>query len=390
MTVVLPRWLLFAAAVLACVVWLAPAPACPFCGAQQGATLVKEVDQASMVLFGSMRDPKKGENLADGTTEFHIDAVIKDHEILDKIPNGRKVLTLNRYIPEDSQYKYLVFCDVYKGKIDPYQGRALSARSDVVDYLTEAVKLKGKDQATRLKFYFGYLDNKDSEISNDAYKEFALADYKDLVAMYKDLPPDRIAGWLRDRKGTPSFRFGLYGSMLGHCGKDEHAAVIRNLLDDQDDPPLSGVDGLLAGYVLLKPKEGYEYACKVLKDPEREWQNRYAALRAVRFFWEYRTDVLDKQKLVDAAALLLDQGDICDLAIEDFRKWQRWELAPRIMSLKDRESHKAPIVQRAIIRYALTCPPEWAEAQTLLAEMREKNPKLVKEAQDLLRLENPK
>lgn len=378
------RWLAIALAVLGCAVWLAPASACPFCGPQQGMTLVKEVDQASMVLLGTLKN-KEGATAADPTTELHIDAVIKDNEVL----AGRKDLPLNRYIPEDGRYKFLVFCDVYKGKVDPYQGRPVKADSPIVKYLEGALKLKGKDQPTRLKFFFDYLDNADSEIRNDAYKEFALADYKDYAAIAKDLPADKIAEWLKkDVKASP-FRIGLEGSMLGHSGQPKYADVIREILD-ADEPPTSGVDGLLAGYILLKPKEGYEYACKVLKDPDRDWATRYAALRTMRFFWDTRPDVLDKQKLVDGACLLLDQGDICDLAIEDLRKWERWETAERVMALKDRPTHQTPIVQRAIIRYLLTCPPSVPKAQEMLEELKQKKPKLVQEAEDLLKLEKSK
>jgi len=144
---------------------------------------------------------------------------------------------------------------------------------------------------------------------------------------------------------------------------------------------------MLSGYVMLKPKEGYEYVCKMLKNGERDWATRYAALRSVRFMWDSRPDVLTKDQVVDAVCLMLDQGDICDLPIDDLRKWERWEMAEKVFALKDLPTHKAPIVQRAIIKYALSCPPGKTKAETLLAEMRQKTPKLVKEAEDLMKLD---
>src|SRR5207237_551851 len=129
----------------------------------------------------------------------------------------------------------------------------------------------------RLRFFFDYLDNDDVEISNDAYKEFGNADYKDYKDMAKQLPAAKIAGWLKDPK-TPAFRYGLYASMLGHCGRAEDADLLRAMLDDAQKHSLSGVDGILAGYTMAKPKEGWEYIKGILKDPSKEFTFRYAAL----------------------------------------------------------------------------------------------------------------
>ena len=89
--------------------------------------------------------------------------------------------------------------------------------------------------------------------------------------MARDLPADRLAGWLRDAK-TPSYRVGLYASMLGHCGKEEHARLLRSLLDSSSQKAVMGLDGVLAGYTLLKPAEGAAYVRGLLKDPARELQ----------------------------------------------------------------------------------------------------------------------
>jgi len=105
------------------------------------------------------------------------------------------------------------------------------ADSDMVKYIKGALEVKDKSIGARLRYYFDYLDNKDTEISNDAYKEFGNADYKDYRDMAKELPADKIAKWLED-PNTPAFRYGLYASMLGHCGAAKHAALLRTMLDD--------------------------------------------------------------------------------------------------------------------------------------------------------------
>src|SRR5262249_49745534 len=145
------------------------------------------------------------------------------------------------------------------------------------------------------------------------------ADYKDYRDMAKELPADRVAKWLKDPK-TPAFRYGLYASMLGHCGSEKDAELLHEMLEDPAKRLGSGVDGMLAGYVMLKPKEGWTYTRDILKDGKKEFMIRYAALRTVRFLWDSRPDLVGKKELTAAMGMLLDQSDIADLSIEDLRK----------------------------------------------------------------------
>jgi hypothetical protein len=378
----LRRLLVLPLAALAVALLVLPtAAACPFCS-MAGQTLTSEVNQASMVLYGTLENPKQGADLSEGTTDLAIEAVIKKHDLL----QGKKVITLARYVPPDPEkkYKYVVFCDVFKGKIDPYRGMPVKADSDVVKYLEGALAVKEKPMAQRLRFFFNYLDDSDVEVSNDALKEWANADYKDYRDMARELPADKIAGWLKDPK-TPSFRYGLYASLLGHCGKPEHAKVLRSMLDDPDHRLTSGMDGILAGYVLLQPKDGWEYVRGMLKDPSKEFTARYAALRTARFFHDFRPDLVSKKDVIEAVCQLLDQSDIADLAIEDLRKWQVWDVADKVLALAGKESHDIPIIKRSILRYALGCPGPKAAA--FVADRRKQDPEAVTNAEELLKLE---
>src|SRR5205823_9536171 len=118
----------------------------------------------------------------------------------------------------------------------------------------------------------------------------------------KGLPPETLAKWLKD-PNTPAYRYGLYASMLGHCGKAEHAKLLHDMLEDPDKKVITGADGILAGYIMLQPKEGLAYLRSVLKDEKKEFTQRYAALRAARFFHDSRTDVLTRAQVVGAVAL---------------------------------------------------------------------------------------
>src|SRR5205823_5847738 len=136
---------------------------------------------------------------------------------------------------------------------------AIAEGSELVKYLTGAVKYKDGPLAERLKYCFPFLNSQEFEVSLDAYREFGAADYKEYREMARDLDPKVLVAWLDDPK-TPPYRFGLYSSLLGHCGKGaEHGDFLKRLIDNTDRHKGSGLDGMLVGYVMIQPKEGWTY-----------------------------------------------------------------------------------------------------------------------------------
>ncbi len=375
--------LLLCVAVLT-LVWLqtpAGVDACPFCSEERGPTLVGDFNQASLVLLGTFANfkPNLGNDLG-GTTEFFVEKALKPHEVL----KGRNKVTFNKAVPA-TKGKYIVFCDVYKGEIDPYRGVEVPADSDLVSYLTESLAKRDRPAGERLRLAFNYLTSSDLEVSMDAYREFAKADYKDYKDMAKSLPADTIGKWLQDPK-TPAYRYGLYASLLGHCGNPEkHGNLLRTLLDDPEKRKGSGIDGMLASYVMLQPKEGWKYVKGLLNNAEEEFLIRYAALRTARFLWGERPDLLPQGELVAGVAQSLAHPDMADFVIEDLRKWQRWELSDRILNLFEQETHNVPVIRRAILRYALRCPNP--RAASFVREQRRLDADWVNDAEELLRLE---
>jgi hypothetical protein len=124
-----------------------------------------------------------------------------------------------------------------------------------------------------------------------------------------------------------------------------------------------------------------------LKDEKNEFLIRYAGLRTVRFLWEFRPDVIDKKQLLEASSILLGQGDIADFPIDDLRRWGQWQMTDKVLGLYGKESHNAPIIKRAIIRYALCAPPEQKAAQEFVKKMRAEDPERVRDIEELLKLE---
>lgn len=361
--------------------------ACPFCAEQRGPTLVGDYNQAAMVLYGKFTNPKLDATggLEGGTTDFVIEEVFK----ADPIIKDKKKITLPRYLPS-AKNKFIVFCDVYKGVIDPYRGVEVQPESDLVEYVRGAVAVKDAPIGKRLRYCFDYLNSADLEVALDAYREFAKAAYSDYKEMARSLPAGKIADWLRDPK-TPAFRYGLYASLLGHCGGAEDAKLLRTMIDDPDKRRSSGIDGMLAGYVLLldkqgEAKQGLQFLRTALDNPKEEFLLRYAILRTMRFFWTTRPDVFSKTDIVNTVALTLKHSDMADFGIEDLRKWQRWETAPQVLQLFTQKSHDVPVIRRAILRYALQCPAP--DAREFVHQQEQRDREWVQETRELLALEN--
>jgi hypothetical protein len=205
------------------------------------------------------------------------------------------------------------------------------------------------------------------------------------------MDPDHILKMLKD-PSTSIARYGLLGLLIGHCGKATHGEALKQFIDDPKVKQATGLDGLLAGYVLLDPKGGLEYVGSLIKDTREDFLVRYAALRCLRFFWEYRDDVLKQPAIIEAIQPLLEQADIVDLAVEDLRKWGQWELAPKVLKLFDKKSHDIPIVHRSIIKFALAAPAANKDCSDFIARMRadEKQAERVRDLEQLLELEKPR
>jgi hypothetical protein len=366
------------------------ATACPFCTAS-GTTLVSEVAQADFILYGTLsnaqRDPNDPTGFGKGTTDLTIDMVIKSHDCI----KGKKKITIPKLIQDTEpgkSYKWLIYFNVVNGQIDPYRGEQFPADSKLPEYLKGAIEIRQKDAATRLRYFFDYLESPDISISSDAYGEFAMADYKEIREVAPKLPGELILKWLKD-PNTRGSRFGLYGLILGHCGKPADAKAIRTLLDDKDRSYTSGLDGVVTGYIMLDPKEGWEYLNGLLKDNTKEFPVKYAALKTVRFFWEFRPDVIPNSQVLEAMKLLIANPDIADMPIEDLRKWKVWDFTALILSYAEQKSHNSiPIINRAILKFAIAAAaanPKDSTASEFVKAARAKDPKRVEFLEDLMK-----
>jgi hypothetical protein len=337
----------------------------------------QEMAQAKLVLYGTVGNSRYGEQ-GTSTTDFKILKVLKSDPAL----GGRALLTLNRYVPilnpKDAP-KYVLFCNVNEGKILDYLGRAVPSEAAVA-YLEGAKALEGKDRVESLLYFFRYLDHAEEVLANDAFLEFARASDQEVAAVAHKLPADKLRQLLQNPK-TPASRLGLYAFLLGVSGQDRDAELLHGMIVRPTERTSGALDGLLCGYISLRPAAGWDLLVAVLKDQQRPFTQRLTASRALRFYHGWKPDESRKQVLCGLSVMVQD-ADLADLAIGDLRKWKMWDLTDTVLGLYGTKSHDSPITLRAIALYALSCP--LPEAGRFVQQLRRQDASLVAELEESL------
>src|SRR5262249_37622966 len=151
----------------------------------------------------------------------------------------------------------------------------------------------------------------------------------DVLKAASKLDAAKLRGWLKDPK-APSIRVSVYSMLLGACGKEEDAKYLRELLDSTEERNTGASDGILAGYVQLKPKEGWELARSILADGRKPLLTRIGVVRMMRFY--HRAQPKEAQtQILKSMRVVLDQGDLADLAVEDLRCMKLWDLTADVL-----------------------------------------------------------
>jgi hypothetical protein len=379
-------WIMLAgtAALLAVV---PPARPCSLCSMQvQTATYRQDAGQARLILFGAITDsrvlPVNGVGQdGKGVSTFQIKAVLKSDPWLGK----QTTVEVPRYVPVSDPKdppKYVLFCDVYKGNLDVYRGAAVKSEA-AVTYVKGLLAAESKGTAAVLRHCFDYLEHADKELAADAYLEFAKATDRDIAGVAPKLSAEKLRGWLKD-PSTPEQRLGMYAFLLGGCGRDADARLLREMIDRPTARTSPAFDGLLGGYIQLRPREGWELALSVLKDEKRPFALRFAVIRMLRFYHSWKPDDT-RDQVLRGMATVLRQSDIADIAVEDLRRWKAWDLTGDVLALYGKQGYDAPLMQRALVRYALTCPRP--EAAKFAEEVHRRDPELYRDVAEALEFE---
>lgn len=363
---------------------LAPSPvlACTFCAENIRTlpTLRMQYAQAKAVYYGTLKNPRVDPRTDEVATDLHLTHALKDTPARGK----QNVLVIREYIPAmgPTPPEFLAFFTLVNGQLHYTSGVPASAAT--LNYLTGAVKLDtdSAEPTARLAYFFKHLSSPDPVVAADAFVEFARTPDADIAASAKYFDAAVLRKLITDEK-TPSERLGVFAFLLGVCGTADDAAFLAGLLKAQ---PLAervreAFGGLLAGYILLAPRDGWAFTTALLADTKQPFSIRLSSINTVRFFQATRGAEY-KAEILQCCAALLPEGDLADQAIEDLRRWGYWELTPEVLAQFPKPTHAAPIVRRSIVRYALCCPRE--EARAFIATLRATDPKLVATVEEQL------
>jgi hypothetical protein len=382
------RWIRpLGAAILAATI-VSPATACSLCAALYTTlTFRQEAEHpgAKMIVYGSLANARPNVG-GTGVTDLNIESVLRNHAFL----KDKKVLQLERYIPVTDPKdppKFLLFCDLFNEKLDPYRGVPVKSR-DVVAYIEGAMKLPGDDPVKRLMYFADFLENPDSAIADDAFLEFAKSTDQELGQVSGKIPAQKLRAWIKDPK-VPGPHVGLYAFLLGGCGTAEDADMLRGMLTNPTDRILTGFDGMLSGFIQLDPKRGWDMAYGILqsRDDKQRFESVQAVIRCMRCFHGWKPKE-QRDRILHGMELALTRNDIADLAINDLRRWQEWDLNKPVLALYGKKGYDAPIMRRAILAYAISSKS--TEGKNLVDQVRKTDPDFVADVQDGLDFEKKK
>lgn len=360
---------------------------CPFCGVSQ-MTLTEQLASADSAVLVQWVGGEKDTEAKPGNTTYQIQQVVKGPKSLAK----DQKITLDRYRTGKVGDLFVVLgTDLGSGKGLEW-GSPLEVSETSFNYMSAAPSPEAP-ATKRLAYFLKFLEFPDPIISNDAFGEFANAQYKDIEQLAAQLPKDKIRGWIANSE-TPATRLGLYGMMIGLCGNEADAKMLESKILVQTDEFRLGIDGLMGGYLLILKDKGLDVLdTHKLANKNVPFSETFAAMQALRFMWTYGSGKIAPERLQKSMRILLDRPEMADLVIADLARWKDWTIQDKLMAKYGEGEYNIPSIKRAIVRYMLVSskdvaagggapqPAHVAHGQKLLEELRKKDPKTVSEAE---------
>jgi hypothetical protein len=318
--------------------------ACPFCSAPS-MTLTEQLAKSDAALLVELKSSREGTDSETPSTTFKVVDVIRDSTSAYKKDGSVE-------IPRFRAGKSGDLALLMGTKIDTLEwADPLPVTKEIYSYVSDAPSYDA-DPKDRLAYFMKFLEHADPTIANDAYAEFANAPYKDITRVVDKMPKEQIRGWVMNAETSPT-RLGLYGLMLGLCGDEKDAALMeQRVVNKGEDEFRLGIDGVMGGYLLLKGPAGLDVVDKAkFLDKKVPFSETYAALQALRFMWQYGDDRISKERLRASMRLLLDRPELSDIVIADLARWKDWTVQDRLRGMYGQEAYDVPSVKRAIVRY---------------------------------------
>jgi hypothetical protein len=270
------------------------------------------------------------------------------------------------------------------------------------DYMMNCPKPKSSTKQ-RVEYYVQYLEHADDVIARDAFCELSDLPFETLRKFSRLFSKDKLEKWVL---GDNVMRRSFYGSMLGICGDEQSARILKSKILEPNDEIRFGIDGLMVGFLLLTGEEGLQVLDEhKLKKTDIPYSEAYSAMQAIRFMWSEGDGLIKKNRLRQSMRILLDWHELCDLVLGDLGRWEDWAVQDRIVALYDKDKFNIPSIRRAIVRYLLRSAGEFdiepvkdaanepahrKQARKYLAMIQKKDPETVKAARRFYLPDKPK
>ena len=358
--------------------------ACPLCGSPT-LTLSEQFGNADVVLEARWLAGTEAE-VGQSSTRFEIAQVLRGSPTRWKAGDGLSLTRFHSGMPGQSFLLFGAASREPEGK-DLDWAEPLPATVRVVDYIRNAPagSITG---AERLAYFVRFLEDSELTIANDAYGEFANAPYEAVVPIARKMSRETLRGWLSSPDTTPT-RKGLYGMMLGLCGNAADAAHLKKLITAPADEPRLGVNGMIAGYLLLTGDAGLPLIADSMLKNEAS-HDTFAAIEALRFLGTYGGDRISRSALQVAMRCVLDRPAYAELALTDLTRWKDWSILNQLIELYRRPGQEDRL-KWSILGYMTMAsrdgaagpgkpkPSHVTDATAFLRQVRQDDPKTVRE-----------
>jgi hypothetical protein len=353
------------------------ASGCPFCLAIEP-TLAQRREAAAAVALGEAA----GEAANGKSSEFQLHSVFKGRNEVKQ----RSAVDAGSVAAKPGTLAILFGASGTAANDRQLEWNAVFANETLLGYFSQAPDLREPPEK-RLAYFARYLEHPDRDIARDAYLEFAHAPYDDVRTIADKFDYASMRKWLLS-KAVPDERKGFYGLTLGMAkataDRDANRAVLQQLIKEDRDDFRSGLDGVMAGYLLISGSEALKVIeSRYLANEKAPHGDIRHAARALRFYFEYGPKAL-RSDIASTVTRLVERPAFAAAAITDLARWEHWDVLETVMSLFHRQGFDDAPTQRAIVGFLKACPDRRAAA--CLERLRVRDPKRIESLENSLLL----
>jgi hypothetical protein len=374
------------------IAWLMPgiACACPFCSGALELTYSQQIEDGITAIIARQESGRGARN----QIGFIVLDVLKTSDDYPITPG--QLVRVTAYSEGVSGGLYLIILGI-TGDGQLLWGPPQPITSQCRQYILQRPD-RSRPRPEQLAFYANYLEHADADVAVDAWTEFAAADFEHIAPIVDRLPHARLSAIMtgtRDKTillQSPEW-LGLYGMLIGMCGNEHDAQVLREIVlapPDSPEMPRIGIDGVMGGLMLLEGEAGLDLLVShIAGNPSAPIDEHNALRNACTFMWTYGNERVPLARLEDVVRGYLHKPQLTALVLLDLARWKDWESIAVIAELHDDAAFADINTQEEFVQFLLAAEreattnpiaastPDIVQCLDLLAHYRQSNAALV-------------